>query len=120
VPLSSRFAYAFLLFFPTTYKYSLAAVAERSPAQRSGAEAAAIHPTLSIGALFHNALNNRGSSCTQVVSDDRFRTAYLRRQPSVSKADVKNTSAVGELDATATRMRSQFGFTDFERALRLS
>lgn len=45
-----------LLFFLTAPTYSLAAGAERNPAQRSGAQAAAIHSPPSIGALFHNAL----------------------------------------------------------------
>jgi hypothetical protein len=57
MPLSSRFAYALLHFFPTRTnhcRYSLAAVAERSPAQRSAAEAGA---TSSLDLLKRGALS---------------------------------------------------------------
>ncbi len=60
MPFSSRFAYVLLQFFPSRTPQQLLPKrrrAERSPAQRSAAQAAP-HPasTFCRGALFHNAL----------------------------------------------------------------
>jgi len=78
-----------LALVPTTPINSPAAGAERSPAQRSAAQAARSHLTLSIRALFHNALTlSRGlymplflwrpkDAASRKSSGHRFRT--LRR-----------------------------------------
>jgi len=51
-------------------------------------------------------------SCTQVVSDYRFRTAYFRRQAPISTANVENTSAAGRNRCHCYTYALSFDFTD--------